>query len=136
MPFLVTVAQESRLGLVAGSGHVTCAELTQSWTTLVTSPAWTPGFDEVWDLSQSTEVDVSPTDLDALVAATHALADRAGAGRCVFVYTRGSVEAVLRLFEWRTADLPRTYHTTRTRAEALRWLGLPPDALAGATGRE
>ena len=75
---------------------------------------------------------MSPAELDALVAGVHERADRIGANRCVFVYTRDSVEAVLRLFEWRTAGRGRTYHTARTLSEALDWLGLPPGALAGA----
>lgn len=107
--------------------------MTKACVSLVADPAWGVGFDEIWDFTQSGEVDVSPTDLDELVATTHENATRIGAGRCVFVHTRDSIEALLRLFEWRTANLARTYHTTRTRAEALDWLGLSPAALADVT---
>ena len=135
MPYDVRLRPESRVGLVTGSGHVTGHELAQACEHMVQHPQWELGFDEVWDLSESGEVDVSPEELDRLVQSAHAYADRIGQNRCVFVTTRGGVQALLRLFELLTRDLPREYQTVGSRAEAASWLGLAADALDDAATR-
>ena len=134
MSFQFTVVPEHRVGLAVGLGHATGAEMARTCAGLVSDPRWEPGFDEVWDLTASVEVDISPADMEALVTKAHDYAGRIGANRCVFVYTRDAVGPVLSLFARLTNDLPRIYHTARTQAEALDWLGLPADALAAASG--
>ena len=131
MPFHAIVLPEHHVGFAVGFGYVKGAGMARTCEELISDPLWEPGFDEIWDLTASTAVDISPDDMDALVASAHTYASRIGTNRCVFVYTRESVGPVLRLFARLTDDLPRAYHATRTRDEALAWLGLPPDALAG-----
>lgn len=130
MPYLIRIDSESRVGLVVGSGHVTGTELTEACTEMIGRPEWAPGFDEVWDLTSAREIDIGPDELTSLVESTHEVAAKIGANRCVFVHTRDSVAAVLRLFELLTRDLPRTYQTVRSREEAAEWLGVPLGALA------
>lgn len=101
---------------------------------LVGRPDWTLGFDEVWDLTLAREIDIGPDELTALVDSAHEVAAQIGTNRCVFVHTRDSVTAVLRLFELLTKDLHRTYHTVRSRHEAADWLGFPPAVLTDAPG--
>lgn len=129
MACYVHVLPTSKLGLVTGHGHVTGGELADACVDLVHEAAWETGFDEVWDLSDSSEIDVSPDEFDDLVSCTRAYADRVGHNRVAFVTTRDAVTPLLRLFERLTEDLDRTYQTVRTRAEAAAWLGLPPEAL-------
>ena len=131
MPIRATVIPEFHLGFAVGLGHVEGLEMVRACQEMTSDPLWVPGFDELWDLRDSTEVDISPEGMDEMVASAHKYASQIGDNRCVFVSARESVKPVLRLFAWLTDDLPRTYHTTRTRDEALAWLGLPPDALAG-----
>ncbi len=114
---------------------MTGQEIVDACTSLVTNPDWQPGFDEVWDLTGSSEVDVTPIGLDQMVQAARGHADKVGVSRCVFVVSRDGVEAVLRLFGRLTQDLPRTYHIVRTLAEAEAWLGLEPETLSREGGQ-
>ncbi len=133
LSYRVTVLPHVRTGLVATSGRVTGRELADACGHLAHDALWRTGFNEVWDLSESDEVDVSPGGFDDLVECTREYASRVGHNRVAFVTSRDEVTILLRLFEQLTSDLGRTYFVARSRAEAAEWLGLAPDALAGAS---
>ena len=124
MSYSVTIERNAQVGIASFDGHVTGTEMLVACQDLVGHPDWRPGFEELWDLSH-TEVDVSPHEVDRLVASAHRLRDRIGANRVAFVTTREAVGTLIRLFELFTLDLGRTYRTFKTREEAAAWLGVP-----------
>lgn len=125
MPHAISVHPDVRVGLVVMTGHVTGSEMLEACQAVVSDEAWEAGFDELWDLLGAPEVDVSPEEIDALVALAHRLQDEFQGNRVAFVTRREPVELLLRLFELFTLSLGRTYRTFRTREAAAEWLGIP-----------
>ncbi len=128
MSYIITIDSEARVGLASFHGHVTGTDLLEACHDLVGHPDWRPGFEELWDLLHA-EVDVTPREVDNLVASAHQLRDRISASQVAFVTTREAVGALVRLFELFTIDLGRTYKTFPTREAAAAWLGVPLDAV-------
>ncbi len=129
MPYDATIHTGARTGLLTFHGHVTGTEMLDACRTLIGDPDWRPGFEELWDLSH-TEVDVSPHEIDNLVASAHTLSDRIGENRVAFVTTREAVGTLIRLFELFTTDLGRTYKVFQTREAAAEWLDVPVEAVS------
>ena len=132
MPLHITVLPESRVVLIAGAEFVSGTDLARACLDMGHHPDWRSGFDEVWDLSGASEIDITPDELDEIVEVTHRYGHLVGGNRVVFVSPRDIIAALARLFELRTADLGRTYHVARTRGEAADWLGLAPGTLGRA----
>ena len=131
MPLTVTILPEARLALIEGAGFVTGSDIAEACLTMGRAPNWEGGFDNVWDFSAATQIDITPDELDEIVALTHTYADLVGGNKVVFVSSRDAIAALARLFELRTAALNRAYHVTHTRAAAAEWLGLAPGTLDG-----
>lgn len=115
--------------LIDGSGALTGTDLAEACMAMGQDPAWRGEFDQVWDFSGAFQIDITPDELDEIVEITHTYADLVGGNRVVFVSTRDTIAALVRLFELRTADLGRSYHVAHTREDAADWLGLPPGTL-------
>ncbi|WP_412061834.1 hypothetical protein [Rubrivirga sp. IMCC45206] len=133
MPFHLTTLPESRIGLAVGSGRVSGEDLAAACTAMVAQDGWVAGFDEIWDLSETTEVDVTPGDLAHLIATMRGHADALGEGRVACVTTRDAIAVLVRLIEALTIGMGRHFHTVRSRAEAAEWLGLDAEVLETAT---
>lgn len=133
MPFHLTTFPESRIGFAVGSGYVSGDELYAACETMVKQDGWVAGFDELWDLSETVEVDVTPSELAHLTAMARAHPDQIGEGRVACVTTRTALTVLVRLIETLTVGLGRRYKTFRTRAEAAEWLGLDAEVIEAAT---
>ncbi|WP_420456053.1 hypothetical protein [Rubrivirga sp.] len=125
MPYEIQVDPEFRIGFIAAFDYVTGQDLVLACKSLIEDASWEAGFDEVWDLSAATAVDISPDELERLAASAREHADRIGENRVACVTTRDSMAAILRLLERLTPGLRRTYRVARTRQEAADWLGVP-----------
>ncbi|WP_412068873.1 hypothetical protein [Rubrivirga sp. IMCC43871] len=136
MSFHLTTLPDSRIGLAVGSGQVTGDELVGAFETMVRQDGWVAGFDEIWDLSETSEVDVTPGDLAHIVATVRRHSDRLGEGRVACVTTRSTLTVLVRLIETLTLGLGRSYRTFPTRTEAAEWLGLDAEVLETATANQ
>lgn len=132
MPYDVTVLPGQRVALITCVGALSGGDFARARVEMQTAALWEVGFDEVWDYTAISEMDVTPDDLDRLVQIAHDHAHLVGPNRVAFVSMRDTVAALVRLYERRTADLGRSYRVVRTRDEAGDWLGvsLPPDGFA------
>ena len=131
MAHAVSIHPEARVGLAVFTGHVTGSEMVRACLDLVGQPMWTPGYDEVWDLSAAGEVDVNPNELKDLVASAHTYRERLEPNRVAFVTRREAVDILLHLFGLLTADLDRTYRCVESREAAAEWLDVPLPVIDG-----
>ncbi len=123
-PFRLFTLPEARLGLAVGQGKVNGDDIIGACHLLTQMDDWAAGFNEMWDLLGTTEVDVTPDSVRAAVAAAHDHADALGNGRVACVTTRDGVAMLVRLIEAMTTELDRSYRAFHTRAAAAAWLGL------------
>jgi hypothetical protein len=104
----------------AGTGVVTDADLRDHQRTVLADPEFDPRFDQIWDLQQVEDVDVSNEALRSLAESRSYSSE----SKRAIVAPRDVVYGMARMFEMLHEEAPETFRVFRTDREARAWLGL------------
>ena len=88
MPFPYTIDASHRVAIIRKVGRVDVGRIRRTVEALFTDPVWQPGFDTIWDDSQTTELLLEREDLMTLLDVQRELAHLSGPGRDVMAATR------------------------------------------------
>ena len=125
MPIAFSVDADHRVRTAVFRDRVTDTELVDAYRALLAS-GYDPALDDLVDLTLVTDLDVSG-------AAVRRLADLFEDGpaapptRLAIVAPRDHHFGLARMYQSLRAEAPEETRIFRARADALAWLGLPPD---------
>jgi hypothetical protein len=125
MPFPYTIDASHRVAIIRKVGRVDVGRIRRTVEALFTDPVWQPGFDTIWDDSQTTELLLEREDLITLLDVQRELAHLSGPGRDVMAATRPVDQIMGQIFSMYAKDQHRTLILCKSMAEAREVLGLP-----------
>ena len=129
MAYTFAICPADRVGVVRLTGRVEGRAILAAARELAAHPDWRPGFRAVWDASRMGSLDVSLSDVAALVRQERQLQARGEVGDLVVVARDSIWLSLVRLFDRRMGPDGRTLWTVPTPQDALSLLGidaLPP----------
>ena len=128
MSFTYQIHREQRLAVAVSPAKLTSAEISAGMRQVFGDPAWQPGFDIIWDGRQIEQLLLTPEDIPEIMAVVEELSSRSGTGRSAVVVLRFMDYANARLFSARNrSPRGRNVRLFNTMAEAVTWLGVPPE---------
>ena len=125
MLFPYTIEVPNRVAIIRKVGRVDALRLRRTIEALFNDPDWQPGFDTIWDDSETTELLLEREDLMALLALQNSLAHRSGTGRDVMASTRAVDQIMGQIYAVYAKHQHRTFIVCKSMAEARQVLGLP-----------
>ncbi len=129
MPIEFRILGDARRILTRCFGHLEGVHLLEYYRSLTADPLYDPTFDELFDLSDVDEVDVTSNDLRKLSHATR-VGGRQGRGVRVAIVAPEDLEFGLsRMYEAFQAESANEMRVFRDPDEATKWI----DAPAGRT---
>ena len=125
MPFPYTIEVAHRVAMIRKVGRVDAARVAKTVEAVFNDRAWQPGFDTLWDDSETTELLLERQDLMSFVALQRRFADRSGPGRDVMASTRAVDRVMGQMYSVLAKNEHRTLILCTSMAEARGVLGLP-----------
>lgn len=126
MPYHFEIHPQYRCAVVTVSGRMSADEFLDASKELYEDPDWEDSFKTLWDLRWTTAVDLSPEDMENLVAAkAHRETERGLSGRIALLVNRDTLFGVARLFQHRGGAKGREIQVFTEEAPARAWIGLP-----------
>ena len=113
--------------LSAARGTVTYADCTSFLDTLVSDPAWRPGFRLLIDCSRIDALATSGGEIRLLAAQAGRLSESFGWGRIAVAAPEKPVYGVARMYQAYTDSLPRPLRVFREVSSAMKWLEAPSE---------
>lgn len=120
MPAQYTIDSDRRIIFSQAIGVVTADDLRDHQSRLRADPAFDAKFDQLWDLSGATEVQI---EAEAIKELARARSFEAGAKRAV-VAPSDLAFGIARMFQLLHDEAPEEVRVFRSEADARRWLGL------------
>ena len=127
MPFVYRIDPERRLVVSTGDGVVTTGELLEHETSLAADPAFDPGFDQLADFMNVTDISVSMDDVRPLAAA----GPWSGTSRRAGCFGKAYIFGMARMYEVICEMRGIHFRAFRSRDEAEGWLRGPSETMAG-----
>ena len=125
MPFPYTIDVEHRVAVIRKVGRVDVGRIRRTVQALFTDPVWEPGFDTIWDDSETTELLLEREDLMTLLEVHREFAHLSGPGRDVMASTRTVDQIMGQIYAMYAKDQQRKIIVCKSMEEARGVLGLP-----------
>ena len=124
VPRGVALFPADRYALAQPRGTVTGRVVEEMGRAIVFAEAWRPGFTEVWDLTLSPTVDVTPSDVARLMVLEDETADRLRGSLTIVVTPRTGLLYAVRFYAQLMKARGREVVGVRTQDEAAARLGI------------
>ena len=135
MAFTLHIDRATRRALGVLSGSVTGHEFAEAMDALYHDPAWSPGFEVLWDFTAVRELLVDRQGVETIVAAARACRPRMGVGRTAIAIPNEMHQTIASLVVYKTRGEGRDRRIFDTRATADAWLN-EARAAEGAGGAD
>ena len=109
------------------SGVVTAEEILAVRTRFLADPDWTPGFDQLGDLTRVTDFQASPDEIESLARQVERNTARFGDGKLAVIAPESLIYGMLRMYQLFSEDDPRMIEIFRSPDAALAWILGPPE---------
>ena len=125
MPFPYVIDVPHRVAIIRKIGRVDANRIRRTVEAVFTDPAWEPGFDTIWDDSETTELLLEREDLMSLLELQKSLAHLSGPGRDIMASTRAVDRIMGQIYAVYAKEQHRTLILCKSMEEARGVLGLP-----------
>ena len=125
MPITYRVAVEHRVVLATANGVLTDADLLVHLGTLTTDPDVQPGFNELYNLRDIMEVEITASSVEDVRGFIHQIEQHFKESKTALVASDHNTAEVSYLFELLRTNVPATVRLFHDLAAAREWLGLP-----------
>jgi hypothetical protein len=123
-----------RLAILTARGRVDVQEMTETAIAMIQDPVFSPGSDQLVDLSAVTGSDGVFRNLRALASRGPDFHDRLEGGRLAIVAPGDLVYGLARLYVAVAQGLPLEAEVFRDSRGALRWLGADEESVSTGNG--
>ena len=106
-------------------GSVTGTEINEACLALIGHPDWEADDDELWDLTEVSELGITPGEVQAIARTSKALSDRIGTSRVAVVSSKLVVEPIVILLDVWLRHYGKTLKQFDTLEAATVWLDEP-----------
>lgn len=127
MPIDYRIDRERGINFAAFNGVVTAEEVLAFRTMFLADPDWSPGYHMLGDLTQVTDFQVSPDEVESLARQVERNANRFGTGKLAAIVPESFIYGMLRMYQLFSEGDPRTFEIFRSSDAALAWILGPPE---------